>query len=109
MKSKTKAEAAPASGQLTPLTDRAEALPIGFYSCATVPADLARSLERENAQLLKTCGQLVNVLEHLNVRQDLLNDEMYRRQIASIVTAAKLLFAVKDARGAAAHAKGGAQ
>ena len=52
MKSKTKAEAAPASGQHTPLTDRAEALPIGFYSCSTVPAVFARKLERERAGLL---------------------------------------------------------
>ena len=31
----------------TPETDKQAAFVIGFYSCATVPADLARRLERE--------------------------------------------------------------
>jgi hypothetical protein len=57
MKNEIKTESAPAPagghdatpwvGSDTPETDQAEALPIGFWSCATVTGEFARRLERE--------------------------------------------------------------
>jgi len=35
----------------TPITDKQAVGISGYYSCATVPADLARALETENVQL----------------------------------------------------------
>ena len=47
----------------TPRTDKKAVSHIGFYTCATVPADFARDLEREiaklNHQLLKTESDLM--------------------------------------------------
>ena len=74
MKNNTQAEsaAAPAGGHDatpwvgsdTPLTDQAEALPIGFWSCATVPSAFARRLERERAALLAERDRLKDLLLH---------------------------------------------
>ena len=47
----------------TPETDAKAVGVIGFYSCATVPADFARRLERERAALATKCKQLSSQLE----------------------------------------------
>ena len=73
MKNNTQAESAPAPagghdatpwvGSDTPLTDQAEALPIGFWSCATVPSAFARRLERERDRLKEVLQDLVEYLD----------------------------------------------
>ena len=70
MKNNTQAESAPAPagghdatpwvGSDTPLTDQAEALPMGFWSCATVPSAFARRLERERDQLRAALERILN-------------------------------------------------
>ena len=73
MKNNTQAESAPAPagghdatpwvGSDTPLTDQAEALPMGFWSCATVPSAFARRLERERDRLKEELQDLVEYLD----------------------------------------------
>lgn len=50
----------PNQTQHAPRTDRVAAEPIGFYSCATVPADFARTLERENAELREALQSILD-------------------------------------------------
>lgn len=45
----------------TPETDRQAVGVIGFYSCATVPAGLARRLERERNQLIDALRTMLAV------------------------------------------------
>jgi hypothetical protein len=47
----------------TPETDKQAVDAIGFYSCATVPADLARRLERERDLARRAVKESVDVLE----------------------------------------------
>jgi hypothetical protein len=51
----------------TPRTDGKSVSRSGFYSCATVPSDFARGLERELAQLKK---QQLQLMKHLNESLD---------------------------------------
>jgi hypothetical protein len=44
----------------TPETDAKASTHIGFYSCATVPADFARRLERERNDLQDRLNELLN-------------------------------------------------
>lgn len=44
----------------TPETDAKASPHIGFYSCATVPADFARRLERERNDLQDRLNELLN-------------------------------------------------
>ena len=48
--------------QTTPETDAKETPHIGCYSCATVPADLARKLERERDALQEENNRLIELL-----------------------------------------------
>ncbi len=57
----------------TPRTDALAATAIGFYSCETVPAYLARGLEQENQQLreenLRLFGALRNLVKGLDAER----------------------------------------
>jgi hypothetical protein len=44
----------------TPETDKLAVGAIGFYSCATVPADFARRLERERNSALSSAASLLH-------------------------------------------------
>jgi len=46
----------------TPETDAKVSAHIGFYSCATVPAELCRKLERERDALREENGRLIELL-----------------------------------------------
>jgi hypothetical protein len=56
-------DATPWVGSDTPETDQAEALPIGFWSCATVTGEFARRLERERDSLLAERDRLKLLLK----------------------------------------------
>jgi hypothetical protein len=43
----------------TPLTEAQSVDHIGFYSCATVPSDFARKLERDRAELLEALKECI--------------------------------------------------
>jgi len=47
----------------TPETDAKVSAHIGFYSCATVPADLCRRLERERDELIERNAKLRDIAE----------------------------------------------
>ncbi len=49
----------------TPETDAKASPHIGFYSCATVPADFARRLERERDTALDKVTELEGVIRAL--------------------------------------------
>ena len=53
------------AGSDTPLTDRAEALPIGFWSRTAVTGAFARGLERERNSLVVERDGLKEVLQDL--------------------------------------------
>ena len=57
----------------TPETDKQAVGAIGFYSCATVPADLARRLERERNLALRAVKESVDVLDAVCGRGVLFN------------------------------------
>lgn len=63
-------DATPRVGSDTPETDQAEALPIGFWSCATVTGEFARRLERERDRLKMEIEQLRKDLELERMRLD---------------------------------------
>jgi hypothetical protein len=58
--------------QATPETDAKVSGHIGFYSCATVPAELCRRMERERNQALEQVEELTAVIKGLRaiMRQD---------------------------------------
>lgn len=45
----------------TPITDKATANPIGFYSCATVPASTCRAIEASRNELLEALEEFYQV------------------------------------------------
>jgi hypothetical protein len=47
----------------TPETDAKVSGHIGFYSCATVPAELCRRMERERDEAREIAGRLAHFLE----------------------------------------------
>jgi hypothetical protein len=58
--------------QATPETDAKVSGRIGFYSCATVPAELCRRMERERNQARDQVEELTAVIKGLRaiMRQD---------------------------------------
>jgi hypothetical protein len=58
--------------QATPETDAKVSGQIGFYSCATVPAELCRRMERERNQARDQVEELTAVIKGLRaiMRQD---------------------------------------
>jgi hypothetical protein len=58
--------------QATPETDAKVSGHIGFYSCATVPAELCRRMERERNQARDQVEELTAVIKGLRaiMRQD---------------------------------------
>jgi hypothetical protein len=53
--------------QATPETDAKVSGHIGFYSCATVPAELCRRMERERNQARDQVEELTAVIKGLRV------------------------------------------
>jgi hypothetical protein len=64
--------------QTTPETDAKETPHIGFYSCATVPADLARKLERERDEAMEKYDILAT--EHMLAINKLCNERDEARE-----------------------------
>lgn len=60
----------------TPRTDALAASPIGFYSCATVPADFARMLEEEVISLIAQKDMLQDKVHELESDVSRLEDFM---------------------------------
>jgi hypothetical protein len=78
---------------LTPLTDKEAVGIIGFYSCPTVPARLARKLETENAGLRSALRDLAEIVGEY--RERVIKGEIIGRLIEhdceAYLTACKLL------------------
>ena len=56
----------------TPETDAKASPHIGFYSCATVPADFARRLERERDEAREERDELRSEINYYRIKHDLL-------------------------------------
>jgi len=95
MKNNTQAESAPAPagghdatpwvGSDTPLTDQAEALPMGFWSCATVTGEFARRLERERDRLKEELQDLVEYLDLTHLPKQIREQaEEYVKRVGTI-------------------------
>jgi hypothetical protein len=72
----------------TPLTDKEAVGAIGFYSCATVPADLARRLERS----LNDATKALKAIAGMDTSQD-----ASPGQCAAVLLAMFALDKIKDA------------
>ena len=72
----------------TPLTDKQAVTAIGFYSCATVPADFARRLE----QSLNTAAKALKAIAGMDTSQD-----ASPNQCAAVLLAMFALDKIKDA------------